>query len=86
MTDCSTSQSLVLMWRISTFHGDAKAKLDQIEEILSRVPLGSRQGEQRGNQQLGWYDCVIWVGDALKALAEKEVIDVLKRDIGLCSF
>jgi len=83
VADCSESKSLVLLYRIATVDGDFKAKFEKIEAILEGVPLGKREGvKARGNPELDGYDCIIWTGDALKALVEKGVIDVGNMSIG----
>lgn len=38
---------------------------------------------KRGNPVLGDYDCVIWTGDALRALSKEGLIDLRGKDPGL---
>lgn len=89
--DISTSTSLVLLYQIATID-PAIHKLDEqfhkINRVLESIPLGKEARERefgekrRGNPVLGDYDCVIWTGDALRALDRQGLIDLKGRDAG----
>jgi len=87
--DVSTSTSLVLLYRVATIDPRIHAleeEFAKINEVLGRVPLGKEARERQlgrttqGNPMLGGYDCVIWTGDALRALSNEGLIDLGGRD------
>ena len=63
----------------------------KINNVLEQIPLGKEAREKelgkttRGNPNLGCYDCVIWTGDALRALSNEGLIDLGGKDAGLFS-
>ncbi|KAK6582856.1 hypothetical protein PZA11_005264 [Diplocarpon coronariae] len=83
--DVTSSDSLVLLYRISTLdpnRGSIESQCDLIRNVLSRVPLG-RQNRERilgplaggeGNPALENYDCIIWTTDAMTALADAGIV------------
>ncbi|KUJ09684.1 uncharacterized protein LY89DRAFT_675850 [Mollisia scopiformis] len=83
--DVSTSQSLVLLYRIGTLDSTTTsidAQFQAIRHVLETVPLGRENREQKvgplkegeGNSVLDGYDCVIWTRDAVAALAAAGLI------------
>ena len=60
--------------------------------MLESIPLGKEARERvfgektRGNPVLGDYDCVIWTGDALRALEREGLVDLKGRDAGSFAF
>jgi len=87
--DVSTSQSLVLLYRLGTLDPSI-APIDEqftrIREILEKVPLGKEArekelGPKKGNEVLGGYDCVIWTADAVAALVREGVVDFEGRSV-----
>lgn len=60
----------------------------QMQAVFNKVPMGreARKREYgdcpRGNPKLGDYDCIIWTGDALRALIREGLIDLQGRDVG----
>ncbi|PMD17110.1 hypothetical protein NA56DRAFT_579241, partial [Hyaloscypha hepaticicola] len=87
--DVSTSQSLVLLYRLGTLDpsiAPISAQFSRIREILEAVPLGKEArerelGPKKGNEVLGGYDCVIWTSDAVAALVREGVIDFGGRSV-----
>ncbi|TVY65767.1 hypothetical protein LSUE1_G008799 [Lachnellula suecica] len=87
--DVSTSTSLVLLYLVATID-PSKHRLDEqfhkINKILEAVPMGKEAREKefgevkRGNPVLDGYDCVIWTGDAMRALSKEGLIDLGGRD------
>lgn len=85
----STSQSLVLLYRLGTLDSSKASieeQFDRIREVLERVPLGKEAREKelgsiKGNEVLGGYDCVIWTYDATTALVKAGIIDFGERSI-----
>jgi hypothetical protein len=88
--DVSTSQSLVLLYRLGTLDpsiAPISAQFSRIREILEAVPLGKEArerelGPKKGNEVLGGYDCVIWTSDAVAALVREGVVDFGGRSVG----
>jgi len=89
--DVSTSQSLVLLYRLGTLAETNKSMDEQfsrITTILESIPLGKENRERelgplkkgQGNAVLHGYDCVIWTSDAVKRLVEEGVLDFDGRD------
>ncbi|TVY91243.1 hypothetical protein LAWI1_G006852 [Lachnellula willkommii] len=82
--DVSTSSSLVLLYRVATI--DLEHDFNKINHILEQVPVGKEKREKalgkktQGNPKLGGYDCVIWTGDALRALSNEGMIDLGGKD------
>jgi hypothetical protein len=84
----------VLLYRLGTLDPTLAPIADQfsrIREILAAVPLGKEArerelGPKKGNEVLGGYDCVIWTGDAVAALAREGVVDFGGRTVGMCLF
>jgi hypothetical protein len=91
--DVSTSQSLVLLYRLGTLDptlAPISAQFSRIREILESVPLGKEArekelGPKKGNAVLGGYDCIIWTTDAVAALVREGVIDFGGRSVGMSS-
>jgi hypothetical protein len=89
--DVSTSQSLVLLYRIGTLDpslAPIEHQFDRIREVLEKVPLGKEArekelGPKKGNEVLGGYDCVIWTCDAITALVKAGMIDFGARSVGM---
>jgi len=87
--DVSTSQSLVLLYRLGTLDpsiAPISAQFSRIREILEAVPLGKEArerelGPKKGNAVLGGYDCVIWTSDAVAALVREGVVDFGGRSV-----
>ncbi|RDL38782.1 uncharacterized protein BP5553_03122 [Venustampulla echinocandica] len=86
--DISSAKSLVLLYRIHTFDDSTASNVDKqfcdIEQVLERVPMGSEVREnkgKKGNPALGGYDCVIWTGDAIRALAREGFVDLRGRSV-----
>ncbi|KAH6662322.1 hypothetical protein B0J14DRAFT_496064, partial [Halenospora varia] len=87
--DVFTSKSLCLLFRIQTIT-DVTTSLSErylkIEKILSAIPLGTASAEstangKKGNPALGGYDCVLWTGDALRALSKEGLIDLQGQSV-----
>ncbi|TVY25653.1 hypothetical protein LHYA1_G004638 [Lachnellula hyalina] len=82
--DVSTSSSLVLLYRVATI--DLEQDFNKISSVLEQIPLGKEKREKglgkktQGNPKLGGYDCVIWTGDALRALSDEGLIDLGGKD------
>lgn len=72
--DLSSSKSLVLLYRISTYEQADMMKISlAINRVLRGVPLGREArskelGEVKGNAALGGYDCVIVSNKTFKPL------------------
>jgi hypothetical protein len=50
---------------------------------MGRQAREDRYGEVRaGNPVLDGYDCVIWTGDAMRALIKEGLIDLQGQDVG----
>ncbi|CAG8953940.1 hypothetical protein HYFRA_00010901 [Hymenoscyphus fraxineus] len=90
--DISTSQSLVLLYKIQSIDPNSTANLvdlfNRIQGVLESVPMGRAERKlaygysPKGNPVLGGYDCVIWTGDALRALGAEGLIDLRGCDVG----
>ncbi|KAH8650642.1 hypothetical protein BGZ60DRAFT_389022, partial [Tricladium varicosporioides] len=87
--DVFTSKSLCLLFRIQTIT-DVTTSLSErylkIEKVLSAIPLGTASAEsiasgKKGNPALGGYDCVLWTGDALRALSKEGLIDLQGQSV-----
>ncbi|TVY47487.1 hypothetical protein LOCC1_G002257 [Lachnellula occidentalis] len=82
--DVSTSSSLVLLYRVATL--DFERDFTKFNNALEQVPVGKEKREEglgkktQGNPKLGGYDCVIWTGDALRALSNEGLIDLGGKD------
>jgi hypothetical protein len=91
--DVSTSQSLVLLYRLGTLDptlAPISAQFSRIRDILEAVPLGKEArekelGPKKGNEVLGGYDCIIWTTDAVAALVREGVVDFGGRTVGMSS-
>jgi hypothetical protein len=87
--DVSTSQSLVLLYRLGTLDptlAPISAQFSRIRDILDAVPLGKEArekelGPKKGNEVLGGYDCIIWTTDAVAALVREGVVDFGGRTV-----
>jgi len=87
--DVSSSQSLVLLYRIGTLDpslAPIEEQFDKIREVLEKVPLGKEArekelGPKKGNAVLGGYDCVIWTCDAVNALVKAGMVDFGGRSV-----
>jgi hypothetical protein len=59
-----------------------------MQRVVQDVPMGrqareDRYGEVRaGNPVLDGYDCVIWTGDAMRALIKEGLINLQGQDVG----
>jgi hypothetical protein len=95
--DVSTSQSLVLLYRLGTLSETNESMAHQfqrIKTILESIPLGRENRERelgplkegQGNVVLNGYDCVIWTSDAVKRLVKEGVLDFEKTDSGTFHF
>lgn len=86
--DVTSSQTLVLLYRICTFSDSSSYSVDDqyaaVRAILETIPLGRDNREaqlgalapEQGNPVLAGYDCIIWVVDALQTLAEAGIFRV----------
>lgn len=67
---------------------DLEHDFNKINHVLEQVPLGKEKREKglgkktQGNPKLGGYNCVIWTGDALRALSNAGLIDLGGKDAG----
>ncbi|EHK96056.1 hypothetical protein M7I_8277 [Glarea lozoyensis 74030] len=89
--DVSASKSLVLLYHLHTISAPSDEQLfnsyEKMQKVVQNVPMGRKAredayGETRaGNPELDGYDCVIWTGDAMRALIKEGLIDLQGRDV-----
>lgn len=70
-------------------HASLEDTYKKMQAVFEKVPMGrvARTKEYgdcpKGNPKLGDYDCVIWTGDALRALIGEGLIEMGGRGVGM---
>jgi hypothetical protein len=91
--DVSASKTLVLLYHLHTISAPSDEQLfnayEKMQKVVQNVPMGRQAREEAygevraGNPVLDGYDCVIWTGDAMRALIKEGLIDLQGQDVGM---